>query len=243
MDDGELAEALTWLRSPDGDWRSVTGRGVLESAHERLAAIAVRLGFDRSEAVQHAWLFWTELITSAQIAEHRSGLWSYTSASVKNLLLGELAAQDKITSVTHARSGAARATEHVDVLEHDAVYEYAPDEPQDAPASSNASTGLAGSVIGHVFAMAGLTPAEKQSAITAISDRAYESSTLTAAVDALVRERPDALDPEAWRALVVLLLGSAKGAPGLVKLVTDGHPAPLREPHIARLVNVLSGAG
>lgn len=236
-----LHEALTALRAGDVPWDSPTGRAVLAEAHERYAGIAIAYGLDPADAVQHAWLFWQHELTDDRLTDIQR-LWSYTAKSLRNSLAREAAAAEKLTSVTAARRRDTKAA-----TRHRGDVADLADLPAEAPEPPEAQRSPDAGVIGHVLAIAGLTPAQQDVVVDTISTQAWTARTLSSASDSLSRGIPAALHhsamtPARWRSIVSLLIGTPKGAPGIIKLVGDGHPAPLAEPHINRLMSQLSAA-
>lgn len=249
--DVELAAHLSAFRTDPSLWASPDGRRVLTEATSRYAALAVAAGLDRADGATHAWQFWTQEMTDAQLAEKRENIWSFTGGAIRRGLRKEAVAHSRLTSTEGLRrAGVAEAAEPVRFHTSDdlspaaslTVDPFADEEERTAPVRGiGGRSGIA--AVSQMLARAGLTPAQRDLIFDDIARHLSTATTPQSAADRLRRTvtPPVPLGEYRWKALVSLVLGSPKGSPGLIQLIGDGHPNPMAEPHIQKLVPVFLG--
>lgn len=253
MDDSTLAALLTRFRDDPSKWRTVDGRRVLREARHRYGALAVANGLDAADGSTYAWQFWTQDLSDADLSAHRADLWSYTGGAIRRAMVKEDMAQSRLVSVSQVRHVAveglaapARFQSAADMaaLSAELVTDpFADRETPSAPAAAGGSQAM--SAMRQLLVIAGFTPVQRDLVFDEIASHLHASTSLRAAADALQRKRPpvgDDIGQERWRALVSLMLGTPKGTPGIIRLIGDGHPSPMTEPHIERLVNTFLSA-
>lgn len=249
LPDELLAEHIATLRNDPNQWRAEVGAAVLTEARSRFARLAVACGLDEDDGVTYAWSYWTQEMTDVQLASHKSDLWKFTGAAIRNHMGTEGVAQSRLTS--------PRAVRQVAVV------------GMDAPLRFNSAEDLAGisasslmvdpfntpddeapeRPVGHLQAivavkqllvMAGLTPGQRDLVLDEIARHVTTASSVRAAAEAMRRNPTPAvpMGSERWKALAALVLGTAKGSPGIMHLIGEGHPAPMSEPHIQKLLPV-----
>lgn len=251
ISDADLAARLTTLRDDPSQWGTALGKEILAEARTRYASLATAAGLDPSDGATHAWQFWTQEMTDRQLAEKREGLWSFTGGAIRHGLRREATAHSRLTSTDALRrSGTMDAAEPVrfhtaDELSPAAALTVDPFEDRaEAPAPVRGIGGRQGiAAVRQLLVMAGLTPAQRDLIFEDIARHLTESASTQSAADKLRRSVTPSvpLGDDRWKALVSLVLGSPKGAPGIVQLIGHGHPAPMSEPHIQKLVPVFLG--
>ena len=236
--DRDLHRHVALARVDPSLWSDPSGRAVLEEAKRRYAGLAQKAGLDPADGATHAWHFWSQTITVDALDQHRDILWQYTGGAIRRTLAVEAIAQDRLIDTTAAR--------HLDLSKQDAPIRFShatdilsgevvPNETDDHAVTEN--VGIA--AIRQLLVMAGLTPAQRDLVFDHVAQHAVRSANIQSAARALLTDGSgvEALfGPERWRALVTLMVGSPKGTPGIIRLIGDGHPAPMSEPHISRLV-------
>jgi len=250
ISDADLADRLVQLRDDPALWRAVLGRQVLAEARSRFSRLSIACGLDAADGATFAWQFWTQKLTDAALCEHRDRLWKFTAGAIRRSMTVEDIAQSRLISTRAARDVKVvgldtplrfNSAEDLTGVSIAALTTdpFSDEEEQLAPVR-----GIGGrqavSAVRQLLVMAGLTPDQRDSIFSEIARQLSDTTTLRAAAEALHRSpAPDAALPaERWKALVTLVVGTAKGSPGLVHLIGQGHPSPMTEPHIQRLIPV-----
>lgn len=250
INDASLADQLSTLRRDPALWRTPDGRRLLDEARRRFSALAHSAGLDDGDGATHAWQFWTQDLTDAELAAHRQTIWAYTGGAIRRTMVKEDMAQRRLVSVPQLRHVVVEGLE-APVRFHSAVDLVEAWQPQltidpfkEDDTATTPAVGIGGrhamSAIKQLLVVAGLTPTERELIIDEIAQRLVSSANVRAAADGLHRNPTptgSALGLDRWRALVSLMLGTPKGTPGIIRLVGEGHPAPMAEPHIARLID------
>lgn len=252
--DSALADALIALRADRTLWRARVGSEVLAEARRRFARLAIACGVDEADGATFAWTWWTQEMTDAQLSEHRDELWKFTGGAIRKRMMGECSAQTRLSST--------RAQRQVTVVGMEApirfnsaeeltsinlasltVNPFEDDEEPDSRSSFQErpiGRRQAISAVNQLLTLAGLTAAQRELVVDELARHVATSVSVRAAADAMHRSPTPAvpIGQERWKALVSLILGTAKGTPGLIELVGQGHPSPMSEPHIRKLLPV-----
>lgn len=247
--DVELADALTALREDPTRWRTAEGAAVLAEARHRFSRLAVKCGLDEDDGATHAWTYWTQEMTDAQLGEHRGDLWKYTGAAIAKQMVAECTAQNRLTST--------RALRQVAVVGMDAPVRFNSaeelasvsattlmidpfDEPEQVVPERSLGRRQAMAAVHQLLVLAGLTQSQRDLIIDELARHVDTAVNIRAAGEAMRRSPTPAvpIGQERWKAMVTLVLGTAKGTPGIMQLVGQGHPAPMSEPHIQKLLSV-----
>lgn len=239
--DRELSTIVSDARAQPSRWRRRDISVVFQEARTRYSNIAKGLDLDPDDAVSAAWRCWAEDFTDAQISEHADTLWAYTAGAVKRVLSRDALAQQKLTSSVGVRR--AGVSEAWLVCDADTVLSTLPSRESEASDAERIPPAHASALAAftHVLVSMGLTPSQREQLVETIADCAAAARTPQSASDTLSRRAGSLglpLPPERVRALLHLALGTPKGAPGIVRLIGDGHPSPAREPHVSRLLQV-----
>lgn len=256
LTDELLADHLTSLRDDPTLWRTALGAIVIAEARIRFARLAVACGLDEGDGATYAWSYWTQEMTDAQLAARRSELWRFTGGAIRKHMSTEGMAQSRLTSTRSLRHVAVvgmeaplrfnSAEDLAGVSARSLITDpFADDSTREAPQRA-AGQMQAIAAVKQLLVMAGLTPAQRDLVLDEIVRHVTTSSSVRAASEAMRRNPTPSvpLGSERWKALSALVLGTAKGAPGLIHLIGRGHPSPMTEPHIQRLLPVfLQGAG
>ncbi|AUG29530.1 MULTISPECIES: hypothetical protein [Microbacterium] len=249
LPDEVLAERLSALRGDPTLWRSELGQSVLAEARIRFARLATACGLDESDGASYAWCYWTQEMTDAQLTSRRSELWKFTGGAIRNHMATESMAQSRLTSTRAVRQVAVVGREAplrfnsaealAGLSASDLVADPFNDERPEVPRRSTGQL-QAIAAVKHLLVMAGLTPAQRDLVLDEIARHVTTSSSIRAAAEAMCRTPSPAtpLGSDRWKALSALVLGTAKGAPGIMHLIGHGHPSPMSEPHIQKLLPV-----
>lgn len=248
LDDRALTAHLRAFRANPDLWRTDAGRQVLAEARRRFARLSLASGLDESDGATHAWEFWVNDLTDADLDAQRDTLWRFTGAVIRRTMRTEDMAQSRLVS--------ARALRQVEVVGMAAPVRYQSaaelielgvderaagfDDDTDLAPVRPIGERTAITLVRQLLVMAGLTAAQRDEVFDTVARLTTTSTTLAAAARALTATNAPvaaALGAERWQALVSLMVGTAAGAPGLIRLAGEGHPSPMREPHITRLVD------
>lgn len=248
--DDTLSERLTLLREDPSLWRTPLGADILAEARKRFARISVACGLDAADGATFAWQYWTQELTDAELAANRSNMWRCTGKVIRRAMTREDFAQNRLISTKAARQVAVvgmdapvhfHSAEDLALIDSRALV-FDPFEELDREVAPVRGIGgrQAIAAVRQLLVMAGLTPAQRDLIFDEIARHLTTSANVHAAAEAM-RSAPVASVPIAqdrWKALVGLVFGASTNAPGIVHLIGLGHPAPMTEPHIQRLVPV-----
>ncbi len=219
--DEGLKLLLSYIHNHHQGWNCDVARTLLKVAEHKLKPIARQAGLHPAEALTAAWELWRE-----NDLDTVQSPWAYTAAAVRRASRREDEAQRKLTSVQGLRrQGSADIT----------ILTLPVDPSCQDDQSSQATRSLTHPAVisaRQCLIMAGLTPRNADRVIAELTDQ------LPATCDRLSRNQTLAdnagLNHTQWRALIVLLLGTTRGRPGLMELVTRGHPNPIAHSYIRR---------
>jgi hypothetical protein len=240
LDDAALSASLTQLRKDPLLWQQQIGVTVLTEARRRFQRLSIACGVGADDGATEAWGFWTGDLTDEQLAANYNTMWSYTGGAIRKRMGKERRAQIMLSST----KGAARA--QVVGMDAPMLYEYVddlPDSPIDPFEEVEALNGSrpesqqqAIAVVNHLLVLAGLSNLQREVAIESVSNHLSTSASLRGAAEKTTPSPLPALSQERWNAFVGLVAGTPKGSPGIVHLYSSGHPAPMTEPHIKKLL-------
>lgn len=250
ISDDTLSDRLTLLREDPALWRTPLGSSVLAEARKRFARISIACGLDAADGATHAWQYWTQELTDADLAANRSNMWRCTGKVIRRSMNREDFAQNRLISTKADRQvdvvGMAapvrfHSAEDLALIDSRALVSD-PFEELDREVAPVRGIGgrQAIAAVRQLLVMAGLTPTQRDLIFDEIARHLTTSANVHAAADAM-RAAPVASIPltaDRWKALVSLVFGASKTSPGIVHLIGEGHPAPMTEPHIQRLVPV-----
>ncbi len=210
---------------PQG-WNCDAARTLLKVAENKLTPMVRKAGIRPAEALTAAWELWrNDNLSSTETP------WAYTAAVIRRAAGREDEAQRKMTSTQGLRR---RGFTDITILT------MPPGLPPGRQAESDqgAPTHPAAIAARQCLIMAGLSPHHADRVLIEMTDQLGKSGNLTATCDRLSRNSTIAaqagLSHTQWRALVSLMLGTTRGRPGLMELVTRGHPNPLKYSYIRR---------
>lgn len=247
MTDATLAAHLGDLRENAAGWRGPVGSAVLTEARARYAKLSQRYGMDQSDGATYAWTYWTQELTDAQLAAHTADLWKFTGGVIARQMAAEATAASRLTSVQGVRRSAmigADSPLRLDSADDIAAVaaDLAVDPFADTAEAPDRPLGQRQAIaaLRQLLVMAALTPMQRDLIVEELARHLDQAANPRAAVDAMTRDVPEAmpLGAERWKALVALVLGTAKGTPGLIDLIGQGHPDPMAEPHMQKLLPV-----